>query len=222
VLASVALFFAPFVLVFYARNYRQITEKKPHFNFFMEKFFASKESNYLILAWAACEAVFWFIIPEFLLFLMVFMKVRNKVNLIKYDIIGTVIGTGIGLWWHASHETLLKIPYVYQGMIDQTKLWYDMHGVWGLIYQPFSGVPYKVFTNLALDYHFFIPLFLLIAVVARMSRYFIAYEVTKALYPLLHKFVRRHYSVLFLVAMAIFTGLLLKVSITYGPGYVAF
>jgi hypothetical protein len=63
VLASVALFFAPFVLVFYARNYRQITEKKPHFNFFMEKFFASKESNYLILAWAACEAVFWFIIP---------------------------------------------------------------------------------------------------------------------------------------------------------------
>jgi len=215
------LFFVPFVAIFYIRNRQHIRDKRPHFNFFMEKFFASRESNYLVLCWALAEAVVWFIIPEFLLFLMIFMKVKHKVNLLKYDIIGTLIGTVVGFWWHASNSTLVKIPYVFQGMIEQTRLWYDAHGVWGLFFQPFSGVPYKVFTNLALDYHFFLPLFIVIAVVARISRYFIAYEVTKALYPLLHRFVRRHYAVLFVVGIVIFTGLLLKVSMTYGAGYVA-
>ena len=222
VFGSMVLFFAPFVLIFYLRNRKDIITIKPPFNLFMERFFASRESNYLILCWAAFEAVIWFIIPEFLLFLMIFMKVRHKINLLKYDIIGTFIGTAIGLWWHASDVTLEHIPYVFQGMIDQTRLWYEQHGVWALIYQPFSGVPYKVFTNMAPDYHFFIPLFLLIAVVARISRYFIAYELTKALYPLLHKFVRKHYAILFVVGIAIFTALLLKVSVTYGPGYVAY
>lgn len=220
VFGSMVLFFVPFVVVFYLRRRREINEAKPHFNFFMEKFFASRESNYLVLAWAVCEAVFWFIIPEFLLFLMIFMKVKHKINLLKYDIIGTLIGTVIGLWWHASQATLVRIPYVFEGMIDQTRLWYDQHGVLGLIFQPFSGVPYKVFTNLALDYHFFIPLFIVIAVVARISRYVIAYELTKALYPLLHRFVRRHYAVLFVLGIAIFTGLLMKVSYTYGAGYI--
>lgn len=220
IFASMVLFFLPFVIVFYARHRRQITEKRPHFNFFMEKFFASKESNYLVMAWAAFEAVWWFIIPEFLLFLIIFMKVKHKVNLLKYDIIGTVIGTVIGVWWHASAGTLLKIPYVFQGMIDQTKFWYDTYGIWGLFFQPFSGVPYKVFTSLALDYQFFFPAFLLIAVVARISRYVIAYELTKALYPLLHKFVRKHYAVLFGVGIAVFTLLLMRVVSLYGPGYV--
>jgi membrane protein YqaA with SNARE-associated domain len=220
VFGSMALFFAPFAGWFYWRHRVQIREKRPHFNFFMEKFFASTQSNYLVATWAASEAIIWFIIPEFLLFLMIFMKVRHKINLLKYDIIGTVIGTLIGVWWHAPQNVLTKIPYVFDGMVQQTRFWYDAHGIWGLIFQPFSGVPYKVFTNLAADYHFFLPLFLVIAVVARISRYFIAYELTKALYPLLHSFVRRHYAVLFVVGIAIFTGLLMKVSLTYGPGYV--
>lgn len=221
VFCSMVLFFAPFVGSFYYRHRQQIREKKPHFNQFMELFFASPESNYLVLSWAALEALVWFIIPEFLLFLMVFMKVNRKVNLLKYDIIGTTLGTGVALVWHASPQVLLKVPYVFQGMIDQTKVWYDTHGVWGLFFQPFSGVPYKVFTSLADDYHFFVPLFLLVAIVARMSRYVIAYEVTRGLYPLLHRFVRKHYAALFVVGIAIFTGLLLKVSLTYGAGYVA-
>lgn len=219
VFGSMALFFAPFVAVFYIRHRRQILESRPHFNFFMERFFASPEANWLVFAWAATEAVFWFIIPEFLLFLMIFMKVKRKINLLKYDIYGTIVGTIVGFMAHASSRTLLRVPYVFQGMIDQVHFWYDKYGIWGLVFQPFSGVPYKVFTSLATDYHFFFVWFLLIAVVARISRYLIAYEVTKALYPLLHKFVRKHYAVLFVVAIMIFTGLLLRVASIYGTGY---
>ena len=46
VFAAMVLFFAPFVTVFYIRNRQQIRDKRPHFNFFMEMFFASREANY--------------------------------------------------------------------------------------------------------------------------------------------------------------------------------
>lgn len=68
---------------------------------------------------------------------------------------------------------------------------------------------------LALDFDFFIPLLIILAVVARMIRYLIVYEVTKALYPFLHKFVRKHYAVLFVAAIAVFTILLMQVSNKY-------
>ena len=220
VFVSMVLFFVPFVGIFYIRNRQQIREKKPHFNQFMERFFASRESNYLVMIWAAAEALVWFIIPEFLLFLMIFMKVKHKINLLKFDIIGTVIGTIIGFIWHASNETMLKIPYVFQGMIDQTHAWFEQFGIWGLAFQPFSGVPYKVFISAAPEYGFAFGLFLVLAVIVRISRYFIAYELTKALFPLFHRFVRKNYAWLFIVGIAVFTGFLLKVSFAYGPTFV--
>lgn len=181
----------------------------------MEKFFHSSESNALIATWAAAEAIIWFVIPEFLLVLIMFMKVRRKIELVKYDILGTVIGTVIALLFHLPEKALLSLPYIYQGMITHVHQWFGEYGIFGIFFQPFSGVPYKVFNALALDYGFFIPFFIILAVVARMIRYLIIYEITKALYPFVHRFVRKHYAILFIVAMAIFTILLMKISNTY-------
>lgn len=215
VFIAIVLFFLPFVAVFWYRRRNEIAGKQPHFNYFMEKFFHSKESNILITTWAAAEAVVWFVIPEFLLILIMFMKVRRKIQLVKYDILGTVIGTVVALTLHLPEKTLLSFPYVYQGMITHVHQWFSEYGILGIFFQPFSGVPYKVFNALALDYEFFIPLFIILAVVARMIRYLIVYEITKALYPFVHRFVRKHYAILFVAAIAIFTILLMKISNTY-------
>ncbi len=212
---SIFLFFLPFVSVFWYRNRQEIADKTPHFNYFMEKFFQSRESNAMVLIWAASEAIVWFVIPEFLLILIVFMKVHRKIQLVSYDIAGTVIGTCIALFLHMPQETLLKIPYIYEGMITKVDGWYTDYGILGLFFQPFSGVPYKVFTALAMDFHFSIILFIILAVIARMLRYVIIYELTKALYPYVHRFVRKHYAILFAAAIAIFTLLLMKVSHAY-------
>lgn len=215
VFAAIFLFFLPFVAVFWYRRRREMAGKRPHFNYFMEKFFHSPESNALIATWAAAEAVIWFVIPEFLLILIMFMKVRRKAQLVKYDIIGTVIGTIIALMLHLPERTLLALPYVYQDMVTHVNGWFSEYGIFGIFFQPFSGVPYKVFNALALDYGFFIPLFIILAVVARMLRYLIVYEITKALYPFVHRFVRKHYLVLFVVATMVFTILLMKISTNY-------
>jgi hypothetical protein len=143
------------------------------------------------------------------------MKVRRKMQLVTYDIIGTIIGTIIALLLHLPEKALLSVPYIYQGMINHVHQWFGEHGIWGIFFQPFSGVPYKVFNALAVDYGFFIPFFIILAVATRMIRYLIIYEVTKALYPFVHRFVRKHYAILFVVAMAIFTILLTRVSNIY-------
>jgi len=215
VFGSIALFFAPFVVVFAVRHRRQIAASRPHFNYFMEQFFLSRESDALVFGWAALEALVWFVIPEFLLILVIFMKVHRKINLVKYDIIGTTVGTLIGIIGQPSVSWLLHVPYIYPRMIDQVQAWYAQYGIFGLVFQPFSGVPYKVFVQAAGGHHFFIVLFLLIAVAVRISRYIIAYEVTRALYPLAHQFVRKHYAILFAGATVIFTFLLLRVTQLY-------
>ncbi|MCA9325898.1 hypothetical protein KDA23_07645 [Candidatus Saccharibacteria bacterium] len=213
---SMALFFAPFVAVFWWRQRNAIREAgHPHFNYFMERFFMSREANWLIFSWAAAEAIVWFIIPEFLLILLIFMKINRKFDLVKYDLLGTIVGTIIALIITIPQQLFLSLPYIRPKMVQQVTEWYDQQGVLGLVHQPFSGVPYKVFTHVASDYHFFIVAFLVVAVIARMVRYLVVYEATKALYPLLHRYVRKHYAWIFVLAVAIFTGLLLRVVSIY-------
>lgn len=215
IFASISLFFAPFVLIFYIRRRSHIDEARPHFNYFMEQFFRSRESNALVVVWAAAEALVWFVIPEFLLILLIFMKVQRKRELVMYDIIGTIIGTIIAISLHLQPALLVELPYVYERMIGLVQGWYEQWGMLGIFFQPFSGVPYKVFNAVAGDFHFFIPVFLVLAVIARMIRYVIVYEITKAIYPFVHHYVRKHYGYLFVAAIAIFTILLLQVSSHY-------
>ncbi len=171
----------------------------------------------MVFLWAALEAIVWFVIPEFLLLLVIFMKVERKFDLVRYDILGTVAGTIVAWWLRFGDDQLLKVPYIYQPMIDQVRTWYDAHGILGLAFQPFSGVPYKVFTHIAPEYGFPLLLFIVVALAARMVRYLVIYQAAKAAYPAIHPIVRRHYAVLFVLAIIIFTGLLMRVSSLYGP-----
>lgn len=211
IFASIVLFFAPFVAVFWYRHRHQIKEVGPHFNYFMERFFTSREFNGLVFTWAMLEALIWFVIPEFLLILVIFMKVKKKFDLVLYDVLGTIAGIAIGLIVVVDEAVFLKIPYIYQSMLDQVTVWYNELGVFGLVHQPFSGVPFKAFLHEAQNYDFFWPAFVVIAIFARMIRYLIIYQATKFLYPAFHTFVRKHYAILFVAACLIFTALLMRV-----------
>jgi hypothetical protein len=215
VLGGMILFFLPFVTVFYFQNRQSIHLKKPHFNQFMELFFQSKASNFLVLFWAMGEALFWFIIPEFLLLLLIFMRVKRKKQLLIFDIIGTTAGTIVGLLWVLPRDVLLKIPYIFPSMITQVQQWYEHQGIWALFNQPFSGVPYKVF--IAEMHHYALPVvaFVLLAVCVRIARYGIAYYLFVHMYPVFHKFVQKHYAILFTAGIAIFTLMLMRVSSIY-------
>jgi membrane protein YqaA with SNARE-associated domain len=185
----------------------------------LEYFFSSKYANWLVFFWAMGEALVWFVIPEFLLLLLIFMRIKKRAALLYWDIYGTAAGTLLAYVISLSPKSIAKLPYIQTNMVKQVGSWYDKHGILGLVHQPFSGVPYKVFTFLAPHHHFFILWFLLFAVVVRISRYYIIFAILMSFYNVLHKYVYRNYVRLFVIATIIFSILLLRVYNEFGPGY---
>src|SRR4051812_45653935 len=95
--ALIILFAAPFYTLHYVRT-RHLKDQPATLSERIEQFFLSKESNWLVFCWAMSEALFWFVIPEFLLLLIVFMRIRRKRELLVYDVGGTVAGTIIAFF----------------------------------------------------------------------------------------------------------------------------
>lgn len=216
--ACIILFFLPFYWL-HARSRAHQGEPKTKINDQLEYFFSSRYANYLVFLWAMGEALVWFVIPEFLLLLLIFMRIKRRRQLLYWDIYGTAAGTLLAFAINLPERLIDKLPYIQTAMVAQVKSWYNAHGILGLIHQPFSGVPYKVFTHLAPHYHFFVLSFLIFAVIVRISRYYIIYAILTSFYNVLHPYVRRNYIKLFLVATFIFSVLLLRVYNEYAPGY---
>lgn len=210
ILFSITVFIGIFY-GWYVYQHRPKLANYQDFNKSLEYFFSSQQANVLVLTWAAAEAVVWFVIPEFLLILVIFMRIRQKRKMLLYDLYGTVIGTVIAMAIAFPPATIAKLPYIQPAMVTQVQHWYTEQGIWGLMHQPFSGVPYKVFTNLAPSFHFSVIAFLVLAVVLRLFRYIVVYGVGIGAYPLLHKYVYRHYVYLYIGVIALFTLLLLRV-----------
>lgn len=211
---SIILFMAPFYLL-YRHKHVPDGELKISFNRHLEYFFSSKYANWLVFFWAMGEALIWFVIPEFLLILLIFMRIRRKRELLFYDIYGTIAGTLVAFAIHLPERLIDNLPYIQPKMVLQVREWFDASGIFGLMYQPFSGVPYKVFTHLANDYHFFIIGFVVIAVLVRISRYYLIYLLLSGVYPVFHKYVYKNYIRLFLGATFVFSVMLLKVYTSY-------
>lgn len=214
VFVGIVLFMAPFYL-YYRRKHYKSTKHHEEFNRSLESFFNSRQANWLAFAWAVGEATVWFVIPEFLLLLVLFMRLHRRLQLVIYDAYGTVVGTLIGLTLHPSPAFLDHIPFIQPRMLEQVTAWYDEHGLGGLVFQAFSGVPYKLFVGLAPDYHFFVPVFIIFALMVRISRYYLLYAIFQSLYPVLNRYVYRHYIPLFIGAVFFFSLALLKVSLAY-------
>lgn len=216
---AILLFIAPFY-GWYLRKRHLSLPKVLFANEHIAAFFTSPEGNIMIFCWAALEALNWFVIPEFLLLLIVFMRIQKKVSLLLSDIGGTTVGTLVAILFAKNLPVHLEtVAYIHPSMIQQVALWYKYLGVWGLLFQPFSGIPYKVFTLMAYQFHFPFLFFLIIALLVRLSRYYFFYYLFNLLYPLLHHVVYKNYLKLFFIACFLFTIALLRVSNYYGDNY---
>lgn len=213
--SSILLFITPFYLAFCWQK-SEFKFDNLSSNSYFENFLSSRQANYLMFSWALLEAICWFVIPEFLLLLIMFLRVRNKRALIVGDILGTFIGTIIGLVIYSKYDfDLTQIPYIACGMTEQVKIWYQELGSWALFLQPFSGVPYKVFIHGAHDFDLNIYGFILLAIFVRVSRYYIFYCLFDLLYPLLHRIISQNYVPIFLLSCLVFSTALVHIYETY-------
>lgn len=216
---SILFFILPFYIAYKFINH-DIKFRHLALNSHIKNFLSSPAANYLIFTWAAAEAICWFVIPEFLLLLVIFLKVRNKIKLLAFDILGTTVGTVLGLILSLYLKIdLTRVPYITQNMINQVQAWYGGLGSLALLYQPFSGVPYKVFVLTAYGSHLNLVWFLILAIAVRLARYYIFYLLFVGLYPFLYRLISKNYLPIFLISCFIFSILFLKVYNSYGPEY---
>src|SRR4051812_44864286 len=106
----IILFILPFYLL-YRHKYVPDGDVKASFNRHLELFFTSRYANWLVFWWAVGEALAWFVIPEFLLILLIFMRVQRKRQLYLYDIYGTAAGTFIAFAIRLPEHLIDKLPY---------------------------------------------------------------------------------------------------------------
>ncbi len=216
---SIVLFAAPFWIWYRVSRGDAAKHTSHSLGEHIEMFFSSSQMNYLVFCWAATEAIVWFIIPEFLLALIIFMRIRQRASLLVWDLVGTAVGTIFAVIISFSPTDLVRIPYITSGMIMQVHDWYQHFGIWALAFQPFSGIPYKVFTALASGNGIHLVIFVLVGTLVRIGRYIVIYLIFSGLYSVMHRFVFRKYIAIFVVSCMIFSFALLKVVNNYGPTY---
>jgi hypothetical protein len=213
ILVSILVFISPFYYLYKRKNTGSI--KSHGISREIEGFAQSQQANYLVFFWALADGLFWFVIPEFLLLLLIFMRIRRKGNLLIYNLFGTIAGTILAYVINLPAHLLQQLPYIQPSMIQQCAVWFENSGIFALAHLPFSGVPYKVFVNLAPNYSILFATFIVAAVLARVAIYYVFYFLLDMIYPLLHRYVYRNYVYLFFVAVFIFTLIFMRVYNSY-------
>ncbi len=146
--------------------------------------------------WAVAEALWFFLVPEFVLYFLAVPRPRRALSLAAWATLGSVLGglfayvlvATTGSLWLLEHA-----PLVTPRMWREAAGWLSAHGAAGLLAQPLSGVPYKVPAYLAgaerLDP---IP-FLVFSLLARGMRIFFVSGCFALLGQALQRVLRRHF-----------------------------
>lgn len=180
----------------------------------MRSFASSPAALVLVFAWAFLEAIAWPIVPEFLVVLLVLAAPRRVLVLAGIAAVGSVVGGllsfGIdALGW--GDALLGRVPLVTERMADQAAAWLRDAGAAGLLHQPLSGVPYKVFALQASDAGLGPAAFVVMSAVVRGARVVVLSLAFAAGAALTQRWMHRLFAPLCVVYGSLFTAGLLRV-----------
>ncbi len=137
-------------------------------------------ADYLLCLWAFAEASIWFILPDFLLPLYCIAAPEKRKRFVKLTVVFSFFGSLLMLWLCKNYpqqikEIIFSLPFTSFKMLQKISSW-DLPAS---SFQAFSGVPFKVWTYLAVCVKSWnIPFYLLLVFAGRAFRMFWIAEIS--------------------------------------------
>jgi 1-acyl-sn-glycerol-3-phosphate acyltransferase len=141
----------------------------------LQKVGAGRSGVILALAWGVAEALWWPVVPDFLVFALVPLTPRRWWKFAAAASFGSAMGGALGYALAGILEPdvlLAAAPLVTDRMAEVARGWLIEGGSAAILRQPLSGIPYKVFVFVARDVNLNFAGFLIFSVIARAFRIF--------------------------------------------------
>ncbi len=181
------------------------------------RFASSRWGEGLVFAWAVAEATFWPVAPEAVLVPVVVGHERGLLRPLAASVAGTALGGSATYLFacafpRSAWETVSGLPLVKPSWFGRARERLERSWLRGLAYQPWSGIPFKVWAveagPMGLKPRLVIPAF----VASRGLRLAAVALVARALPALAPGFVRRRFLPLSLTYAALFLAGRLRVT----------
>jgi membrane protein YqaA with SNARE-associated domain len=132
----------------WAANAALLSECRAAFDWW-ERWSSSRPGLATLFVWAVAEATVWPILPDFLLVPMALGNRRRFYLPLAAAALGMAVGgTCLYLfsYWqpHRALALLAHLPTIRAAKITGARSYLAAHGVAGFLYQPWSGIPFKV------------------------------------------------------------------------------
>ncbi|MGH2789179.1 MAG: YqaA family protein [Actinomycetota bacterium] len=142
----------------------------------VESFAHSRAALAAMSMWAFAEGLAWPVIPDFFIFPLALAAPRRGAAFFLVALAGSVSGellAYLGGGTPYGSELLGAAPLVTERMVDAARSALQDDGAAGLLSQPLSGIPYKVFASQAEPAGLGLPEYLGMSALARGGRFLV-------------------------------------------------
>jgi membrane protein YqaA with SNARE-associated domain len=159
--------------------------------------------------WALAEAIVWPIIPDFLLVLIAIARPRRVHHSLAACIAGSAAGASVvyGLAWiwpAEAYQALPRLPLTFEADIADVHERIARDGAFAFVWQPISGIPFKVWGIVAAVSGVPPTIALPVAILARTARMTVVAVVASMLGARFNHAIRDHWLILMVVYVVIF------------------
>jgi membrane protein YqaA with SNARE-associated domain len=114
-----------------------------------QDFAQSAKGDKLLALWSFMEAIVWFIFPDFLLFPLVLLAPEKATRRIVIAMTTSILGAIVMVLLLVTvplevTNLIFKLPFTHQAMLLKIDALAQSYSHWSVLFQPFSGIPAKV------------------------------------------------------------------------------
>ncbi len=150
----------------------------------IEGFISPNLSSFFSFIWGFCEGIFFFVVPDVIVgYISIYNRKRGFYSLVA-SIIGSLLSAIVIFYisiYYNMTNFLLNIPLITIQLIDNVQQQFILNGIPAVLYGPFNGIPYKIYSVVAANFNLSLPLFLLYSIISRISRILPVYILTSIL-----------------------------------------